>query len=97
MQVTVGDENDNNPTFTNLPNETSVSEGAATNTAFYVVTVCILKFKMTIEHSGSFANYGTAFFVILKAVDADEGLNAFVSYSISSGNTGDAFAMDVNR
>ena len=60
MQVTVGDENDNNPTFTNLPNETSVSEGAATTTAFYVVTVCILKFKMTIEHSGSFVNYGTA-------------------------------------
>ncbi|XP_078366665.1 protocadherin Fat 4-like [Oculina patagonica] len=30
------------------------------------------------------------------AVDADEGLNAFVSYSISSGNTGDAFAIDLN-
>lgn len=39
MQVTVGDQNDNNPTFTNLPNETSVSEGASTNTAFYTVMV----------------------------------------------------------
>lgn len=39
VQVTVGDQNDNNPTFTNLPNETSVSEGASTNTAFYTVMV----------------------------------------------------------
>ena len=39
VQVTVGDQNDNNPTFTNLPNETSVSEGASTNTAFFTVMV----------------------------------------------------------
>ena len=41
VQVTVGDQNDNNPSFTNLPNETSVSEGASTNTAFYTVMVRI--------------------------------------------------------
>lgn len=56
VQVTVGDKNDNNPTFTNLPNETSVSEGSAINTAFYVVMVRILKFMMSIEHSGNVLN-----------------------------------------
>lgn len=45
---------------------------------------------------GNFLNRYIAIF-ILKAVDADEGLNAFVSYSISSGNTGEAFAIDQNR
>ena len=39
VQVTVGDENDNSPKFTNLPNDTRVSEGAATNTAFFTVRV----------------------------------------------------------
>ena len=34
---------------------------------------------------------------VLKAVDADEGLNAVVSFSIFSGNTGEAFAIDLNR
>lgn len=43
VQVTVGDKNDNNPMFTNLPNETNVSEEAAVNTAFYDVVVRILK------------------------------------------------------
>ena len=42
VQVTVGDQNDNNPTFTNLPNETRVSEGAATSTAFFTVMVRML-------------------------------------------------------
>ena len=32
-----------------------------------------------------------------KAVDADEGLNAAVSYSLSFGNTGGAFSLDTNR
>ena len=44
VQVTVGDKNDNNPMFTNLPNETNVSEAAAVNTAFYSVKVRIHKF-----------------------------------------------------
>ncbi|XP_044168013.1 protocadherin-like wing polarity protein stan, partial [Acropora millepora] len=66
VQVTVGDDNDNSPKFTNLPNDTTVSEGRAANTVFFTV----------------------------KAVDADEGLNAAVSYSLSSGNTGVAFSLD---
>lgn len=41
VEVTVGDENDNSPRFTNLPNETSVSEGASINTVFYTVQVKI--------------------------------------------------------
>ena len=41
VEVTIGDENDNNPRFTNLPNETSVSEGASVNTVFYTVQVKI--------------------------------------------------------
>ena len=46
-----------------------------------------------------FVNFLSQYIAIFisKAVDADEELNAFVSYSIFSGNTGDAFAIDVNR
>ena len=41
VQVTVGDDNDNSPKFTNLPNDTTVSEGRAANTVFFTVKVCI--------------------------------------------------------
>lgn len=33
----------------------------------------------------------------LKAVDADEGVNAAVSYSITGGNTNGSFTIDTNR
>ena len=45
---------------------------------------------------GNFSNRFTMIF-ILKAVDADEGLYAVVTYSIFSGNTGDAFAIGLSR
>ncbi|XP_022789234.1 protocadherin Fat 4-like [Stylophora pistillata] len=37
VEVTISDENDNNPRFTKLPNKTSVSEGASINTVLYRV------------------------------------------------------------
>ena len=40
---------------------------------------------------------GCTFVFYSKAVDADEGLNAAVSYSLSSGNTGGAFSLDTTR
>ena len=43
MEVTIGDENDNKPIFTNLPIKTGVSEGASINTVFFSVKVGILK------------------------------------------------------
>lgn len=47
VEVTIGDENDNSPRFTNLPNETSVSEGASVNTVFYTVQVKIFTLSST--------------------------------------------------
>ena len=43
VQVTVGDDNDNSPRFTNLPNDTTVTEGQSANTAFFAVKVCVHK------------------------------------------------------
>ena len=47
VEVTIGDENDNSPRFENLPNETSVSEGASINTVFYTVQVKIFTLSST--------------------------------------------------
>ena len=42
--------------------------------------------------------HGYAFLVfVVQAVDVDDGVNAAVSYSLLSGNTGDAFTVDTNR
>ena len=41
VQVTVSDENDNSPKFTNLPNDTSVFEGTAASSVFFTVRVRI--------------------------------------------------------
>jgi len=65
VQVTIGDENDNNPTFTNLPNETSVSEGASTNTAFYTVMVRIRTLMVTILGEKKKKNLETSLTVLL--------------------------------
>ncbi|XP_068723315.1 protocadherin-1-like [Montipora capricornis] len=41
VQVTVGDDNDNSPRFTNLPNDTTVTEGQSANTAFFAVKAAL--------------------------------------------------------
>ena len=39
VQVLIGDENDNSPSFVNLPNDTSVSEAADLNTNVFQIQV----------------------------------------------------------
>ena len=54
VEVTISDENDNNPRFTNLPNKTSVSEGASINTVLYRVQVRIFtKTSTTLDAVGA--------------------------------------------
>lgn len=77
VEVTIGDENDNSPRFTNLPNETSVSEGASINTVFYTVQVKIFTLSSTDPDT---------FVTIIFVFDVDEEKNGDDSYG-SGDNT----------